>query len=268
MSNRIMEFRKEPHLSASAIAEYMECGLAYRFSRIDKLRPEFRPDSMEFGSCIHQTLADFHQDRMTGHIMTVDDLENRFEHHWTLRAGNNEDIHYKPDNSFEKMLEEGKGLIRTYYENFKDQNLTVLAIEEPFRFTIDRLPIPVIGVMDLVEEDEQGSVIITDFKTSAKSYNEDDVSRNFQLTLYHMNCRNNGFRDRNIVMKINCLVRTKTPQFKQYYTARTRIDEFRAAKKIQEVWKGISRGIFIPNDESWKCKDCVYKIACNDWYAV
>jgi putative RecB family exonuclease len=263
---KLNEFRKGPHLSASAIAEYMECSLSYRFSRIDKLRPEFRSDNMEFGSCIHQALADFHQERLIGTILTRDQLQERFTYHWTLRASGNEEIKYRPENNFDSLMEQGKSLLKVYHENFHDENVTVLAIEEPFSFTIEGLPVPLVGVMDLLEEDNQGSIIITDFKTAARSYTEDDVSKNPQLMLYHMASRFNGHGDRNIVMKLDCLIKTKTPQFKRYYTARDRMDELKATKKIHAVWKGISRGVFIPNDTSWKCNECFYKGACNDWY--
>lgn len=264
--NRILEFRREPHLSATGISSYVECGLAYRFSRIDKLKPEFIPDSMSFGSTIHETLAGFHQERMIGKILTADELKERFEHHWTNRAWENEEIRYKPGNSFEILLAEGERLIETYHDNFNDHDLTVLAIEEPFKVTIEGLPVAIVGVLDLVEEDQHGSIIINDFKTSAKSYTEDDVSRNFQLTLYHLALKTGEYSERNIILRIDCLVKTKTPQFKRYYTIRNKTDQLKAVKKISEVWKGISKGIFIPHD-GWKCKDCMYHNACEDWYS-
>ena len=263
---KLNEFRKGHHLSASAIAEYMECSLSYRFSRVDKLRPEFQSDNMTFGSCIHQALADFHQERMMGTIMTLEQLQDKFAYYWTIRASENEEIKYRSENSFESLLAQGKSLLKTYHENFHEDNTVVLAIEEAFRFSIDNLPIPIVGVMDLVEEDEQGNIIITDFKTAARSYTESDVSKNPQLTLYHLASRSNGYGDRNIIMKLDVLVKTKTPQFKRYYTARDRWDEIKAARKIHEVWKGISKGVFIANDTSWKCTECFYKTACDDWY--
>ena len=263
---KLDELRKYPHLSASAIANYIECSLSYRLSRIDKLKPEFLSDNMEFGKCIHQALADFHQERMTGTILTKDQLLDKFAWYWTIRAFDNKDIKYKPENSFNNLLEQGKSLLKVYHDNFADHHLTVLAIEEPFSFTIDGLPIPVIGAMDLVEEDEQENIIITDFKTAAKSYTEDDVSKNPQLTTYQLDCRSNGYSDRKIILKLDCLIKTKTPQFKRYYTARDRWDEIKATRKIIEVWKGITKGVFIPNDTSWKCNECFYSGACNDWY--
>lgn len=260
------ELRKGPHLSASSIESYIECSLSYRFSRIDHLRPEFKSDNMEFGSCIHQALADFHQERMTGTILTRDQLQERFIYHWTIRASDNAEIKYSKENSYKSLIETGKALLETYHDSFSDHHLTVLAIEEPFSFTIEDLPIPIVGVMDLVEEDEQNNIIITDFKSAAKSYTEKEVSKNPQLTIYQMASRYNGYHDRNIILKLDCMIKTKIAQFKRYYTARTRLDEIKAEKKIIQVCRGITKGVFIPNDTSWKCNECFYKTACNDWY--
>jgi len=58
--------------------------------------------------------------------------------------------------------------------------------EEPFKFYIPGCPIPVIGAIDLVEEDEADTLIITDFKTSSRAYSNAEVDKNFQLTLYQM----------------------------------------------------------------------------------
>ena len=260
------EFRKGPHLSSSSIESYMECSLSYRFSRIDKLKPEFKSDNMEFGICVHQTLADFHMERMMGTILQLDRLQEKFADHWTERAFDNTEIKYSDENSFDSLMELGKSLLSVYHDNFHEENTTVLAIEEPFIFTIDNLPIPIVGVMDLIEQDEKDNIIITDFKTPAKSYTEKEVNKNPQLLLYQMATRFSGYADRNIILKLDCLIKTKTPKFKRYYTARDRRDEIKAERKIQEVWKGITKGVFIPNDTSWKCNECFYKTACNDWY--
>jgi putative RecB family exonuclease len=61
------------------------------------------------------------------------------------------------------------------------------------------------------------------------------------------------------------LIKTKTPKFEQYYTTRSEVDERRLAKKIIQVWDGISKGVFVPNDGHWKCKGCAYKKACDEW---
>jgi putative RecB family exonuclease len=154
-------------------------------------------------------------------------------------------------------------LLTTYYDKLPDDNFKILAIEEPFSFNIDGLEVPIIGITDLVEEDEAGTIIITDWKTSGKSYSRDDVEKNFQLTLYNMGMKANGYKDREILLRFDCLIKTKTPKFEQYYTTRTESDERRAAKKILQVWDGIKKEVFIPNDGHWKCGGCAFKVQCN-----
>ena len=264
----ITELRSEPHLSASSINDYLECGLYYRFSRIDNLKPEFRSDNLEFGSCIHKALADFHLERLMGNKMTLRDLQKLFELYWRERAEGNSDIVYREDKDFETLLAEGKGLLAAYYEARKEteDHLTIMAIEEPFRFTIEGLPVPVIGIMDLVEQDKSGGIIITDFKTSSRASSEEEANRNFQLSIYHLAAKANGYGNGNISLKIDCLIKTRKPKFIQYSTSRTEMDELRTVKKIRNVWDAVQSGIFIPNDDSWRCRDCGYKNDCRQWH--
>ena len=55
----------------------------------------------------------------------------------------------------------------------QDDKFNILAIEEPFSFQIPGVEVPIIGAMDLIEEDESQTLIITDIKTSGRSYSAD-----------------------------------------------------------------------------------------------
>ena len=125
---------------------------------------------------------------------------------------------------------------------------------------------PIIGATDLIEEDDSGTIIITDWKTSARAYGIDEVDRNQQLTCYQLAAKANGFNHREIVLKFDTLIKTKKPKFEQYYTVRTGIDEKRLIRKIKKVWEGIEKGVFVPNDTSWKCPSCHYRRHCDEWF--
>ena len=260
----ISDLRKGPHLSASAISDYLDCGLLYKLGRIDKLPPEFTADALEFGVTIHRVLADFYQAKMSGEKLPLDELLKNFETYWRQAAETRTDIKYKEGKSFHSLLQEGKSLLTVYYQNLPDDNFKVLAVEEPFSFTLDGIPVPIVGVLDLMEEDPEGSIIITDFKTSGKVYTNDEIDNSLQLTLYHMGMKSNGYRDREILLRFDVLVKTKQPKFEQYYTTRSDKDERRTINKIRKVWEGISKCVFIPNDNNWKCKGCCYKTACEE----
>lgn len=263
----IIEFRKDPHLSASSIKDYIDCGMLYKLSRIDKLKPEFRSDNLEFGSTIHRVLREYYLEKLNGYKLPLEELLELFELYWRSAAEDQTDIRYSEGKDFLVLLSEGKALLTAFYESLPDNNFKVLAIEEPFKFTINSLPIPLIGILDLVEEDADGIVIITDWKTTSRAYSKTEIDANLQMTLYHLAVKSNGYHDREIILRLDCLIKTKKARFDQYYTARSIIDENRLIKKIRMVWEGISKEIFIPNDTSWRCQNCAYKCYCDEWFA-
>lgn len=259
----LVELRKKPHLSASSVNDYIDCGLHYKFSRVDRLEPEFRADALVFGSAMHKAVADFHLERLAGNELPVSELQQVFETHWKEAAGDKTDIRYSKGKDFRSRLEEGKKLLQAYHESFSGDDLEVLAIEEPFCFTAEGLDVPVIGAFDLVEQDASGTVIVSDFKTTSRAYSSDEIDRNFQMTLYGLAVKAKGYSDREVLLRLDCIVKTKSPRLDQHYTARTESDERRALTKMQLVWDGITKGVFVPNDNSWKCMGCGYKRGCD-----
>lgn len=263
----LQELRKSPHLSASAINSYIECSLSYKFSKIDFIPQEYLSDALIFGSAIHRALEFFHNERAqnNNNRLPLSLLHETFEKVWRFEAAENEKIQYRGDNTYETLLISGKSLLTTYYSNLPDENYTVIGVEVPFSMSIEGLPIPIIGAVDLIEEDESGALIITDFKTAAKAYSSADIDNSFQLTLYNLAFKANGYSDREILLKFDCLIKTKIPKFEQYYTIRTDDDETMAIKKTLAVWDGICKGVFIPNNNSWKCSGCAYTKECQEW---
>ncbi len=262
----IQELRKNPHLSASSINSYLECGLQYKFSRIDKIKPAFTADALVYGSTIHKAIEFVQTNRLFGDPTSVEEAREFFEKHWRKAAEGKDYIQYRKGASFTSLLNQGKKLMDVYVSNFPDNGYDVLALEEPFQLKLDGVDIPIIGVMDMVEQDDSGTIIITDHKTAARAFSSDEVDKNFQLTVYHMAALNNGYAGRDIVMKFDCLIKTKVPRFEQVYTVRSEEAEQRAVKKIKSVWDGICKGVFIPNDNSWRCSTCSFKDHCEKWH--
>ncbi len=262
----IQTLRQQPHLSASSIQNYIECGLQYKFGKIDKIQSEYTSDAMLFGSCIHKALEKLHIAKKDNRELPVERLLELWESEWQKEVKKHPDIRYKEGESFDTLLHQGRKLLTTYFKQRPKDSFKVISTEKPFAFNLEGVPIPIIGVTDLIEEDSAGNIIITDFKTASKAYSSDDIDKSFQLTVYYMAVRKNGLANREILLKFDCLVKTKTPKFQQYYTMRTPEDENRAARKIQQVWQGIEKGVFIPNDTSWKCGYCMYKDHCDKWF--
>ena len=241
----LSELRKTPHLSASAVSDYLDCSLLYKFGRIDKIRPAFTPDALEFGSAIHLVMADINKQKMIGVEMSIKEIQDSFEMHWTKLAKDRVNLKYSTGKSFDILMLEGKELLSTYYHKRPNDGYNVIGVEESFSINLKGCPVPIIGAIDLIEEDSTGTIIVTDYKTAGKAYSNDEVDKNFQLTLYQIAVKQNGFANREILLKFDCLIKTKTPKFEPYYTTRNETDEKRAIRKIIEVNKGISKGCLL-----------------------
>ena len=260
------DLRQQPHLSASSIGDYLDCGMLYKFGRVDRLPREYVADALEFGTVIHAVLAEYYQAKMTGDRMLLKDVHESFRQHWQRVAEGREDIQYADGKDFKTYLIEGVDLLTAWYHKLPDDNFKVIGIEEAFSFELLNLPVPVIGAIDLIEQDESGTIIITDFKTSGRAYSVDEVDSNMQMTVYQLAMKSNGFGGREILLKLDCLIKTKKPRFEQYYTTRSYVDELRLLRKIEKVWEGINNDIFIPNDQSWRHKNCPYRQICDKWF--
>ena len=252
------------HLSYSSISQYIECGLQYRFRKIDVIEPEFTSDALVFGSSIHKTLAKFNMHRADNISCKADNLKTWFEEYWSGTAKNYQ-IKYTNGNDFKSCLEQGKKLLEVFY-GYNDQigQYKILEIEKEFRLELEDFPYPIIGYIDLVETDEEGNVMITEYKTSSKSYSTGKIDNHDQVTLYHM-AMQSMYPDKQVISKIDVLIKTKTPKFEQYYTYRDIDDHQRFIKTAREVARGIQSGVFVPNRNSWKCGYCEYKTACDNW---
>ncbi len=260
------ELRKKPHLSASGVNEYVECSLLYRFGKIDRLPMEFVAAELEFGTVIHKVLEEFYRAKMIGERLLLKDLHEQFKTLWKKSASERQDIQFQEGQSADMLSMLGVDLLTVWHTRLQEDNFQVIGVEEIFSFNLSGIPAPVIGAIDLVEQDESGALIITDFKTSSRAYSIDEVDRNQQLTLYQMAMKRNGHAGHEILLKFDCLIKTKSVKFESYWTTRSETDEIRMERKIRQVWSGISKGVFVPNDTSWKCPRCHYRKACDEWF--
>lgn len=249
------------HISFSSMRQYIDCGLQLRFRKIDCLEPEFVSDALVFGSCIHKALATFNQHRKENKSVNSNELGDWFEEYWQNNVPEN--IKYNNGNNYNSAIVQGRNLLSTFYEQKRD-DYQILEIEKEFRLDLKNLPLSIIGYIDLIETDESGNILITEFKTAARSYSRSQIDQNEQLTVYHL-AMQDMYPEKRIINKIECLIKTKTLKLETYYSYRDIDDHNRFIKTAQEVVKGIQAEVFIPNINSWKCGNCEFKTACREY---
>ena len=75
---------------------------------------------------------------------------------------------------------------------------------------LEGLPVPLIGIYDLVLEDPAGIITIVDHKTASKSYTMADANQNLQMTIYHMAARTNGYGERDLLLRLDVSSKPKS----------------------------------------------------------
>lgn len=81
------------------------------------------------------------------------------------------------------------------------------------------LDFTLVGIIDLIESDEEGNLIISELKTSAKRYADSQGENQLDGLIYAYALDQLGFRtsDHRTLIRYDVLVKTKTPAFQQAY---------------------------------------------------
>lgn len=124
-----------------------------------------------------------------------------------------------------------------------------------------------IGEFDLVVRDPEGRTVIVDWKSSARKWPVDKADRELQATVYlYAYCAERRERLDNVGFRFDVVTKTKTPSYNQYPTARKYDDFHRMLWLIQGIEKAMKADIYLPNENSYFCGDCVYGSACREWH--
>jgi putative RecB family exonuclease len=146
-------------------------------------------------------------------------------------------------------------------------------VEEPYSSVLydeegNPTDFKLIGIVDCIQRDRGGNLIIIDNKTANRAYSKDKIEQDLQMTVYsYLLCANKLMPSKvETTHRFDVLLKLKEPRLDSYYTTRTSADRKRLAKLISQVLKGIEAGVFFPSP-SWMCSDCQYAQACVKWSA-
>ncbi len=249
------------HLSASQINLYIQCGLKYRFQYVDLIPRPFKSSGLIFGSVVHSTIDWFHKQRKMGKQVSLETLGKILGADWFCQKLDNE-IRYKEGEEENALLLTAKEMLNLYFHSPLNG---VLDAEYPFRVPLinpvtgENLEVVLEGFIDLIEEGD----VLTEFKTSAKTMDPQNLSDILQLTIYSYAYRTLFAKEPQTLRVIN-FVKTRTPKMVILETGRDKKDYERLFHLVKEVLRGIRSGIFFPR-QSFMCKDCEYEAFCQKW---
>ena len=270
MTETLEQMKQRPHYSYSALNTYINsCPLQFRYRYIDKLEPEQTPVALPFGSAYHAALSEQAQAAKHGDLIAADKLTDIFAAYFKSNIESSPKVIYKDGQGADSMIQMAGKMLETTTRDWPDFFSCVDAIAVPFKFEIEGLSKPVIGEYDLLLNvgtpyDEDATVTIVDWKTSARSWTEGREDKELQASIYvaAYEANNGGLPE----FRYDITTKAKSPKVERRYTRRTEDQIARMRRLLLEADRAIRQGIFIPNETSFSCGDCPYAGACKEWH--
>jgi CRISPR/Cas system-associated exonuclease Cas4 (RecB family) len=247
------------HFSFTQLNTYLNCPAQYRYSYVARIPWEFQSADMVFGTVCHQTIAEFHHRQKDG-SMTQEELVTAFEERWDKAVVQTENLRFRNGNA-KQLTTRGKRLMEIYHQQFADlvPDDIELFFELPMldlatgRYTEQTIQ----GRIDLIAEET-----VYDFKTSAKSYYQNQVDDSLQLTFYawaYQYLYSTPVKN----LKLVALVKTQAPKIQVLKTQRSLSDYTRLYHVMTRVIEAIDKQVFYPNPMSlYGCHNCQFQQTC------
>jgi putative RecB family exonuclease len=252
---------KPEYLSASRIVQYLMCPLKYRLVYVDRVEPDFLPSNLVLGSSIHSAIEGFYRTWQDGIRMSSAEVIDLFEDYFTAGIDGKT---LEPGCNPEAVKNIGKSLIEVFARDV--QPAEVVGIEEQFRTPLidtetGEYLIDLVGVYDLIELDAEGTPVVVDHKTAGKRFSDNDLENNLQLSAYGLASRQLHKIEGSVLLRIDAMIKNKTPVFDQKFTIRTQNHDRRFIKLASDIIRAMESGAFFPNT-GWQCGSCQVRSGC------
>ncbi len=247
------------HFSYSQLSTYLTCPLRYRLQYVELIPPAFTSAALTFGSALHEAVAAYYQSRLEGDALRADQMVDVYRGTW--REAQN--VKYFNGDNEESLLEKARHLVNLFHEQVNPE-VTVLGVEEFFELQLAKEVPPLHGYIDLIEADQNGQITVADLKTASKKLAHNAAHGNLQLTAYSLGATALGFDPDQLMLRLDVLTKTKSPELVRYETTRTEAERERFVKLVKTVWAAIENHAFFPK-EDWHCAQCAWADHCREW---
>ncbi|MDP3795185.1 MAG: PD-(D/E)XK nuclease family protein [bacterium] len=253
-------------ISKSQIQAYLQCSQRFQYQYVLAVPWEAMPVSLLFGRALHKAVALYDTRKQADVDVTLDELDKLFCRTWEedkkglpllLSRGADE----------KTMLAQGRELLQCFMDEVKPR--IIAAVEEPFTVDLvdvdtgEVLPVKLVGIIDLLESDGQGNFIVAELKTATRKYTESQGEHHMDGAVYGYAMQQLGYTTtpKQVLVRFDVLVKTKTPQFEQYYFNKSEPDFRKFLRLATRILRAIDREVFVPN-EGWYCTTCPFRGRC------
>ena len=259
------EQRVRDYVSASKLNLWLRCPLAFQRRYLDGIKTEMTP-SLFFGRVVHDALDGIYRCAMLGEYATANDVPQIVDDAWK-RAMQSEPCDFADDALVTKTKNQVLDVVKAYISTIDIPCERPLAVERKFESPLidpstgEDCGI-LVGIADLVLDDEENGPVVIDFKTASSSSTASrcELSHEIQLTAYSYLIRE--FFGRESSLEIRQLVKKKTPKIITHrYPPRSEEHFARFFGVVREYLDAIDKGSYPPKP-SWSCSMCQHSNDC------
>jgi len=161
-------------MSYSKFWTYTDCPLQYKLAYIEKIPEKTRPE-YSMGRSIHKAIELFH--RRGPSKTTMEDMLRILDKAWDPTGF--------PDAATERRFKRAaKEIMTNFYQDASRSYRPPLAVE--LKFDMDLEGVPFTGRLDAVEQLEDGTLEVVDYKSGEDDFGEERVRNNPQLGIYQI----------------------------------------------------------------------------------
>lgn len=189
---------RKPEFSPTRIKTYLSCHMMYRLDYIDKQGKFYHRSraGFSFGTSLHQTLQTFHEAGGAA-VITPDQLKESLDAGW-VSAG------YSSTEHEQEQRDAATAILERYHAAMVERPAVVRTFltEKMLKFDMGRFVLT--GRIDRIDEHEDGSLEIVDYKSGRSNVTEDDVRNALAMSIYQLLARR-LYPDRNVSATIHAL---------------------------------------------------------------
>ncbi|HEY9815239.1 MAG TPA: PD-(D/E)XK nuclease family protein [Candidatus Obscuribacterales bacterium] len=250
------------HISPTAAKSYLNCSLRFYFERVACL-PRPTSPALHLGKAIHAALQSFHLARWRGGDDSPEAAATAFEDAFLRLEREEGPVSYQSEEKRQKCRQDGLRVIAAYLDSSEAPKDKPRAVEVLLKEDIPGLSVPLVGAIDLVEEDYSP----VDFKSAASKPDSDNARLDHELQLVSYQLLLEAVGETPPKLDLVYLVKTKAPQVIRVSAppADSQRKE-RVIRMLDTAVEGIAEGRHHPQP-GMQCSWCQFRNECAKWPA-
>jgi putative RecB family exonuclease len=269
MHSSLDTLRQQPHVSVSALKMWLSCPRKFRLHYVDRAQPSHRSIALAFGHAWHDLIGRVLWLHQKGRELRRNELRDYFAA--ALEREINADgppVLFEDGENAAALVVTAMHMLEAFLARVPLPE-KLLHIELPFRLDLfdpetgEMLPMPLIGAIDAVIEDERG-IEVFEIKSGKRRWSQDAVLFDFQPTAYRMAVRAAARCPGQLAeprLKLIVTTKAQKPDVQVEDLARTRADERDLMETAASIHRATLSGCFHPV-RSWMCKQCEFAEVC------